>query len=91
MRILEKDITVANRRGVHSRVATALAMIAREQDIVLRIVHGPRWIDGTSILDVLSLALVCGSTITVRVQGGDAATEQALAAVEQILTAQDEG
>jgi phosphotransferase system HPr (HPr) family protein len=88
---MEQNITVTNRRGVHSRVATALAMIARAHGVTLQIGHPPQLIDCGSILDVLSLALVCGATITVRVQGGAAATKQALAAVERILTTQDEG
>jgi phosphocarrier protein HPr len=90
MKVLEQDITVTNSRGVHSRVATGLAMIAREHGVLLQIIHGPSRIDCTSILDVLSMALVCGTRLTVRVQGSGIETEQALAAVERILTAQDE-
>jgi phosphotransferase system HPr (HPr) family protein len=90
MKVLEQNITVTNRRGVHSRVATGLAMIAREHAVGLQIIHGPHLIDCTSILDVLSMALVCGTRLTVRVQGDGAETEQALAAVQRILTAQDE-
>lgn len=84
-KVLERDITVANQRGVHSRVATGLAMIASEHGVLLRIIHGPLHVDCSSILDVLAMALVCGTRLTVRVEGGEE-TEQALAAVERLLS-----
>ncbi|MFZ5798737.1 MAG: HPr family phosphocarrier protein [Desulfobulbus sp.] len=90
MKVLEKKITVTNARGVHSRVATRLAMIAREHHVGLRIIHGPDCIDAASILDVLGLALVCGSKVTVRIEGERGAVEPAMAAVRLVLTAQDE-
>ena len=90
MMVFERDITVANRRGVHSRVATGLALIAREHGVLLQIIHDSQLIDCSSILDVLSLAMVCGTRLTVRVQGGGAEAELALAAAERLLTAPDE-
>jgi phosphotransferase system HPr (HPr) family protein len=90
MKVLEQDVTVTNQRGVHSRVATGLAMIAREHGVELQIIHGAQRIDSTSILDVLSMALVCGSRLKLRVQGVAAAAELALAAAQRILTDQDE-
>ena len=90
MRVLERVITVANHRGVHSRVATGLAMIARERGVLLQIIHGPHRIDCSSILDVLSMALVRGTRLSVRVEGGGEETEQALAEVERLFSTPDE-
>lgn len=88
--VLEREIIVANARGVHSRVATGLALIAREHGVLLQIVLGPERVDCASILDVLSMALVCGTKLTVRVEGCEAAAQLALAAAQRILTVQDE-
>lgn len=90
MTVLEQDITVGNQRGVHSRVATGLALIAREHRVSLKIIRGTEEIDGTSILDVLGLALVCGSRLTVRIAGEGTRPAAALTAVARILTQQDE-
>ena len=90
MKVLEREIIVANARGVHSRVATGLALIAREHGVLLQIVLGAERVDCSSILDVLSMALVRGTKLTVRAEGGGAAAQRALTAAQRILTAQDE-
>lgn len=90
MKVLEQEVTVTNQRGVHSRVATGLAIIAREHGVELQIINGAHRIDCTSILDVLGMALVCGSRIRLRVKGVAAEAESALAAAQRILTDQDE-
>lgn len=90
MTVLERMITVANTRGVHSRVATGLAIVAREHGVQLEIINGDDQIDGSSILDTLSMALVNGTRITVRVGGEMSQAELAMRAVERILTAEDE-
>lgn len=90
MTVLEREIVVCNACGVHSRIATGLALIAREHGVSLRLVSGTEEIDGASILDVLGLALVRGTLLTVRVAGEAPRAEAALAAVELLLAAQDE-
>lgn len=90
MTVVQRDIIVCNACGVHGRIATGLALIAREHGVTLRLVAGTEEIDGASILDVLGLALVRGTLLTVRVAGEGGRAEAALAAVELLLAAQDE-
>ncbi|NOQ46080.1 MAG: HPr family phosphocarrier protein [Desulfobulbaceae bacterium] len=88
MKWLENSFTVNNPRGIHGRVATRLAEIATGHDVQLYI-HGARTcVDCTSILDVLSLALVHGSRVTVRAKGTEA--DRAMSDVEQLFERSDD-
>ncbi len=88
MRWQERRIQVHNRCGVHGRVAARLAELAREDDVSLQIVCASDTVDCASILEVLSMALVCGTEVTVRAQGGRA--EAVLDAVQELLSRQDD-
>jgi phosphocarrier protein HPr len=82
------QLIVENKRGVHGRVATRLAEIASYYAVQLRICRGEQWVDCSSILDVLALALVEGSAIDLAATGER--VEEALDAVVSLLTAQDD-
>lgn len=81
-------LVVGNKRGVHGRVATRLAEIASDYAVQVRIRRGEQWVDGSSILDVLALALVEGTEIQLAVAGERAG--EALAAATSLLAAQDD-
>lgn len=83
-----RTLVVGNERGVHGRVATALAEIAVRHQVRLVIDKGTECADCSSILDVLALALVQGTRLRVEAEGMHA--EEALQAVEQLLTAKDD-
>lgn len=83
-----RTLIVGNERGVHGRVATALAEIAGHHQVRLFIEKGTECADCFSILDVLALALVQGTELRVEAEGIDA--EEALQAVERLLTAKDD-
>lgn len=87
MIVREKDITVGNPLGVHGRVATQLALLARRHGVLLHLLHADEEIDCSSVLDVLSMALTCGSVFRVRVAGEEDSVVKTLAAVEQIFGA----
>ena len=84
---LEKTIIVHNPNGVHSRVATKLAKIASDYDVRLNIVYCDQEIDCSSVLDVLSMAFVQGSSFIVRADGKRSG--KALGAVEELLNRAD--
>lgn len=88
MKPLEKNITVNIQRGVHGRVATKLAQIAREHDVRLLILNDEEEIDCLSVLDVLSMAFVSGTRVRFRVHGQGAA--QAIMAVEELFARKGE-
>jgi phosphocarrier protein HPr len=82
------QLTVGNKRGVHGRVATRLAEIAAEYDVIMQVKRGRESADCSSILDILALALVEGTTISLLAEGESA--ETALAAAADLINAQDD-
>jgi phosphotransferase system HPr (HPr) family protein len=88
MNTLARDLAVGNERGVHGRVATRLAEIASEFEVELWIQRGEERAECSSILDVLSLALVQNTEICLQVKGKRA--EAALAAAAEVITAHED-
>ena len=86
---LETTVIVGNTRGVHGRVATRLAEIAANYQVCLTLTRDAETVDCASILDVLALALVQGTAITLRAEGEQAGA--ALAVAREVLTGQDDG
>lgn len=86
---LETAVIVGNTRGVHGRVATRLAEIATNQRVCLTLTRDGETVDCASILDVLALALVQGTAITLRAEGEQA--EEALGAAREVLMEQEDG
>jgi phosphotransferase system HPr (HPr) family protein len=83
MSVIEEHMEILVHCGVHGRVAVTLAEVARDNNVDLQIESGDRQVNCSSILELLSLALVQGSRITVRVEGEQA--ERALRAVKILL------
>ena len=73
-----------NPNGVHCRVAERLIKVIDEHVATVQIIDQVQPIDCTSILELLSLALVQGSRVRFTAQGPDA--DQVVAAVEQVLS-----
>ena len=84
MKTVSWESTVTNPNGVHCRVAERLIKVIDEHEAAVRMTHQGQPIDCTSILELLSLALVQGSRVQFTAQGPDA--EQVVAAVEQGLS-----
>ena len=84
MNIVSWESTVTNPNGVHCRVAERLIKVIDEHESAVRMVHQGQPVDCTSILELLSLALVQGSLVQFTAQGSDA--EQVVAAVDQVLS-----
>jgi len=87
MKYFEKKITVNNPNGVHSRVATKLAQIASENEVKLNIIYCDHVVDCSSVLDVLSMAFIYGSSFIVRADGE--LSIKALCEVEKLFTRVD--
>ena len=71
MSVINWECRVEIPEGIHCRVATSLAKIAAEHDTQLHIIQKDEQVDCTSILDVLSMALVHGSQVCFTAQGGN--------------------
>lgn len=90
MIVREKEVAVCNPFGVHGRVATRLALVARQYEVRLHLIHADVVIDCSSVLDVLSMAFASGSTFTVRVAGEEKMVDKTFSAVERLFAAEEE-
>ena len=79
----EARLKVRNQLGLHARAAAKLALLARSFQSTIRIRHGNRWANATSILDVMVLGVGPGTEIAAVATGPDAAA--ALPALEQLF------
>lgn len=82
MRTIERKFIIRDRHGVHARMAYVLAATAGKHQSESILLCDDREADCSSILDMLSLAVVCGSIITIRIRGEDA--EKAMTAFASI-------
>jgi phosphocarrier protein HPr len=79
---LEQEFIVANKKGLHARVAAQIVRIATQYDAEVWITKDKAKVDGKSILDVLTLASPHGSKLLVYTRGPDAgAAMEALASL----------
>lgn len=83
MSVIEEDLQVRVHCGVHGRVAVNLAEIALREQVELFIGSDDREVNCGSILELLSLGLVQGSQIRVRIEGEQA--DSAMQAVRDLL------
>jgi phosphotransferase system HPr (HPr) family protein len=82
----ERVFTVHAELGLHARPAGLFVMMAKRfesQIEVARAEGGDDWVDGRSILSLLSLAAGCGTRLRVRAEGADAG--DAVEALGQLL------
>lgn len=69
--MLERQVTIINRLGLHARAAAKFVKLANRFKASVRIEKDGNMIDGKSILGILTLAAVQGSKITLRIWGED--------------------
>ena len=77
---------VGNPKGVHCRVADHLIEIIDAHDANVRITDRGEPVDCSSLLEILSLALVHGSQVRFTAQGPDA--DKVAAAIDSLLSDQ---
>lgn len=85
--VSEAAVTLA--ADLHARPAGALSVAAAGFDSSVRLTAGDRETDAKSVLGVMQLGAVAGTTVTVRAAGPDAAA--AVTAVTEALTASGSG
>lgn len=74
--MLERHVKVLNKLGLHARPAAEFVRAARTYKSTLTIHKNGNVYSCSSILDILSANLDCGSAMTIRAEGPDA--EEAL-------------
>ena len=88
--MLERDITISNKLGLHARASAKLVQLLQGFQANAWLIHRGREINAKSIMGVMMLAAGIGSPITLRTDGADEAA--ALAAMTELFARKfDEG
>jgi phosphocarrier protein len=80
---IEQSTVIRNRLGLHARPAAELVKVAGKFDAEVSLGKDGNWVNGKSILGVMTLAAEFGSTVMVRAEGDDA--DRAVEALVEIL------
>jgi len=67
------EVHIGNALGLHLRVADSFVRVANRFRAEIRVLHEGREADGKSILDLMTLAARCGSRLSLKARGEDAA------------------
>ena len=81
--MVEKDITIINKLGLHARAAVKFVNTANRFTASVKIRKNESEIDGKSILGILTLAATQGTEITLRISGED--EQSALKALRDLI------
>ncbi|NID17043.1 HPr family phosphocarrier protein [Luteibacter yeojuensis] len=88
--MLERDIVVSNRLGLHARASAKLVQLVAGFKSTVWLVNKGREVNAQSIMGVMMLAAGMGTSLTVRADGEDEA--QAISAVVDLFDRKfDEG
>ncbi len=80
---LTRSLTMVNRRGLHARAAAKFVQTASRYDADVSVAKDGQSVDGRSIMGLLMLAGVRGSTVQVTARGREAGA--ALDALEALV------
>jgi phosphocarrier protein len=81
--IVEKDIVVINKLGLHARAAAKLVKLSAGYDSTIKLHSAAKEVDAKSIMGVLMLAATQGTELKLVVDGADA--EQAAESVTALF------
>ncbi len=83
MDLIEKDLTIVNRRGLHARASAKLVKLVETFEADVHVSKDGQTVGGTSIMGLMMLAASPGCCIRVCVSGSDA--EAALVAISELV------
>tara|TARA_B100001964_G_C14123851_1_gene549577 strand:+ start:198 stop:506 length:309 start_codon:yes stop_codon:yes gene_type:complete len=78
-----REYLIQNDMGIHSRPAAAFVKVANKYKSDVSVVYGDKWADGKSILGLLILEVLTGTSIVVEIAGEDA--EDAADAIQELI------
>ena len=81
--MIEREATIVNRDGLHARPAAKIVRLASNFSSEVELAKDGVGVNGKSIMGVMMLAAECGSSITIRADGPDAA--EAVDALAQLV------
>ena len=81
--MLEKEVTIVNKLGLHARAAAKLVNTASAYSAEVTLSRNGQQVNGKSIMGVMMLAAAKDTSIHLRVDGED--EEQAMQALEELI------
>ena len=69
---VEREFTIRSELGLHARPAGEFAILAGHFESEISVGNGREWVDGRSVLSLLSLAAGRGVALRIRATGADA-------------------
>ncbi len=81
--VLEKTLTIVNRRGLHARASAKLVKLVETFDADVQVSKDGQTVGGTSIMGLMMLAASPGCCIRVEVSGKDA--DAAMTAIAELV------
>jgi phosphotransferase system HPr (HPr) family protein len=80
---IEREYTVNGEIGLHARPAARFAELASKFESNIEVGFRDEWVDGRSVLSLMSLAARTGSRLRIRATGADA--DRAVTALGDLL------
>ena len=80
---VEKRVTIVNPQGLHARPASMFVKLASCFEAEVQVAKDNQYVDGKSILSILTLAAEQGTELTINARGSDA--DEAAAALAQLV------
>ena len=81
--MLQKEVTIVNKLGLHARAAAKLVTLASSFSSEIDISRDGQTVNGKSIMGVMMLAASRGTSIVIRASGDD--EEEAAASLEDLV------
>ena len=81
--MFNKEVVVRCESGLHNKQATYFVQKANEFDCMIYLEAGSRRMNAKSLLGIMSLGILSGTTVTLSATGADA--EAAVNALEELL------
>ena len=83
MPIVEREVTIINKFGLHARPAMSFVKLANKFACSIEVSKGALTIDGKSIMSIMRLAAIKGTKLKIISDGEDA--DEALDALEVLI------
>ncbi len=83
--MITKELTILNKLGIHARPAAQFVRLTSKYKSEVTVEKDDEFVDGKSIMGLMMLAVGCGSSIKVSVEGEDEA--ELMEAIEQLILA----
>lgn len=81
--MLQKEITIINKLGLHARAAAKFVTLASQFDCDIQVIRNNNEINGKSIMGIMMLAASKGSNVILKVEGND--EKKALLELEALI------